>query len=282
MAMQEVEVCRALEYAEHDGVRLKGDWYAPKAPGTYPALVAIHGGGWQAGSPDGYRHWGPYLASRGYAVFAVGYRLSTPEKKVFPEALHDVRAAVQFVKGRAKALGADPERVGVIGDSAGGHLAALLALAGDHPQFAGAYGDDPHAGVPTRVKAAVTVYGVFDLYQQWQHDLLTRPRDSIVEKLLGVSAMDDKRPYFDASPLSYVSARNNSTAFLVAWGNRDDIVDHRTQSEAFLLALKQAGYFARPVVAEGAPHFWMWDPIEPASSPGLLAPSLLRFLAERL
>ena len=58
-----------------------------------PAIVAIHGGGWQIGGPFGYQYWGPYLASRGYAVFAISYRLSKPGQKAFPEALHDVRAA---------------------------------------------------------------------------------------------------------------------------------------------------------------------------------------------
>lgn len=279
----EVEIRKGVEYAVHDGVRLTGDAYLPRAAGKHPVIVAIHGGGWQAGGPIGYQFWGPYLAQRGYAVFAVSYRLSKAGQKNFPEALHDVRAAIQFVKGNAADMRLDPERVGVIGDSAGGHLAALVALAGDHPNFTGAYKSDPHAGLSARVKVAIPVYGVFDLYQQWQHDLTSRPRDSIVEKHLGVSAIDDKRPYFDASPLSYVSSKNNHTSFLVVWGTQDDIVDVETQSKAFMLALKQASYFVRPVIVDGAPHFWVWDPVsEPESHNGFLAPRLLRFLQQRL
>jgi len=278
-----VDVRKGVEYAVHDGVKLIGDLYLPKGGSGHPAIVAIHGGGWQIGGPFGYQYWGPYLAQRGYAVFAISYRLSKPGQKTFPEALHDVRAAIQFVKGRSGELGINAERVGVMGDSAGGHLAALVALAGDHPSFAGAYKSDPYASVSTKVKVAVPVYGVFDMYQQWLHDLETRPRDSIVEKFLGVSAVDDKRAYFDASPLSYVSTKNNSTSFLVVWGTRDDIVDRTTQSEAFMLALKHAGYFVRPVPVEGAPHFWVWDPVEePDSHNGFLAPRLLRFLEQRL
>jgi acetyl esterase/lipase len=276
------EARKGVEYATHDGVRLTGDLYLPKAAGPHPAIVAIHGGGWQIGGPFGYQHWGPHLASRGYGVFAIGYRLSKPGQKTFPEALHDVRAAIQFLKGRAVELRINPERVGVMGDSAGGHLAALVALAGDHPAFAGAYKSDAYSGQSTKVKVAIAIYGVFDMYQQWLHDLEHRPRDSIVEKFLGVSAIDDKRPYFDASPLSYVSAKNNATSFLVVWGTRDDIVDRATQSEAFLLALKQAGYFVRPVPVEGAPHFWVWDPVDDSSHNGFLAPRLLRFLEQRL
>src|SRR5919201_4918457 len=231
------ETRKGVEYATHDGVRLAGDLYLPKARAPPAAIVAIHGGGWQIGGPFGYQYWGPYLASRGYGVFAISYRLSKPGQKTFPEALHDVRAAIQFLKGRASELRVNPERIGVMGDSAGGHLAALVALAGDHPSFAGAYKSDPYSGQSTQVKVAIPIYGVFDMYQQWLHDLHSRPRDSIVEKFIGVSAVDDKRPYFDAPPPSYVSAKNNSTSFLVVWGTRDDIVDRVTQSEAFLFAL---------------------------------------------
>ena len=281
VAQTDHEVRKALEYAIHDGVKLSGDLYVPKAPGPHPVIVAIHGGGWQIGGPIGYQHWGPYLANRGYAVYAISYRLSKPGQKTFPEALHDVRAAIQFLKGRAGELRINPERIGVMGDSAGGHLAALVALAGDHPSFTGFKGG-PHSNLSTKVKVAIPIYGVFDMYQQWQHDLETRPRDSIVEKFIGVSAIDDKRPYFDASPLSYVSAKNNTTSFLVVWGTRDDIVDYRSQSEAFMLALKQAGYFVRPVPVEGAPHFWVWDPVDDTNPNGFLAPKLLRFLQQRL
>jgi acetyl esterase/lipase len=276
------ETRKGVEYATHDGVRLTGDLYLPKAAGPHPALVAMHGGGWQVGSPVVYQYWGPYLASRGYAVFAISYRLSKPGQKTFPEALHDVRAAIQFLKGRGAELRINPERIGVMGDSAGAHLAALVALAGDHPSFAGAYKSDAYSGQSSRVKVAIPCYGVFDMYQQWLHDLEHRPRDSIVEKFLGVSAIDDKRPYFDASPLSYVSAKNNATSFLIVWGTRDDIVDRATQSEAFMLALKHAGYFVRPVPVEGAPHFWVSDPVDETSYNGFLAPKLLRFLQQRL
>ncbi|TMH61731.1 MAG: alpha/beta hydrolase [Betaproteobacteria bacterium] len=116
------EARKGVEYATHDGAKLAGDLYLPKAQGPHPVIVAIHGGGWQIGGPFGYQHWGPYLASRGYGVFAISYRLSKPGQKTFPEALHDVRAAIQFLKGRAAELRINPERIGVMGDSAGGHL----------------------------------------------------------------------------------------------------------------------------------------------------------------
>lgn len=272
-----------VTYATHDGVALLGDLYLPEGAGPHPAIVAVHGGGWQQGTRNAYRYWGPYLATRGIALFAVDYRLCKPNQKSFPEAVHDIRAAVQYLRGSAAALKLDGRRIALMGDSAGAHLAALVALAGDAPLFAGAYRDDEFAKESTRVKAVVGLYGVYDLAAQWQHDLVARPRDQITEKFLGAAPIENRRIYFDASPLSYATRDNNQTAFLIAYGTEDDVVDIATQSTAFVTALKQAGIFVRTSIVQGAPHFWGGDPIEePGSFSGFFAPRLMRFLAERL
>ena len=272
-----------VTFATHDGVALLGDLYLPEGAGPHPAVIAVHGGGWQQGTRAGYRHWGPYLATRGIALFAVDYRLAKPNQKSFPEAVHDIRAAVQYLRGSAATLKLDPKRIALMGDSAGAHLAALVALAGDAPLFAGAYREDEFAKESTRVKAVIGLYGVYDLAAQWQHDLVARPRDQITEKFLGAAPIDNRRIYFDASPMSYATRDNNQTAFLIAYGTEDDVVDVATQSAVFLTALKQAGIFARISIIEGAPHFWGGDPIEePESFSGFFAPRLMRFLAERL
>ena len=283
MNLQEFEVRRSVEYVVHGGESLNGHLYLPSGPGPHPAVIGVHGGGWHTRNSDNYQYWGPWLAARGYALFAPDYRLSSAERKSFPEALQDIRAAVQWIKGNAIDLRVDPERVALMGDSAGGHLVSMVALAGEHPLFKEGNAGDPFGTFSTRVKAVVPVYAVLDLVQQWRHDLLARTRDPITEKLLGVSAIDDKLAYFEASPLSYVSARDNSTAFLVVWGTHDDIVDCQSQSEAFLEALKQARFYARPVILPGAPHFWCADPIDEAGShSGFLAPRLLRFLQAKV
>ena len=276
------EVQRGLEYGSHDGVRLVGDLYAPTAPGAYPAVVAVHGGGWQIGDASFYQHWGPYLAERGYALFSIDYRLIKDGKRTYPEAVHDVRAAVQFLRSRGSALKVDGDRLGLMGDSAGAHLAALVALAGD-TVFRDGYPADPYAAVSTRVKTCIGVYGVYDMAAQWEHDQVHRSADPITQKFLGVSLIDDRRRFFEASPLSYATRDANQTAFLLTWGTEDDIVDPTRQSHVFLRALKQAGFYVRPVILQGAPHFWNSDPIdEPASFPGFLAPRLIRFLQTKL
>src|SRR5262252_108192 len=161
---KEHEVATELDiaFAEHDGVTLLGDLYLPKGLEKAPVLVGVHGGGWQVGDRKFYRNWGTYLAKNGYAVFAIEYRLMKPGVKTWPGAVYDTKAAVQYVRARAAELGVDPERIGLIGDSAGAHLSALVALAGEEPHFASEYRGDPHAAVSSRVKALVGFYGVYD------------------------------------------------------------------------------------------------------------------------
>jgi acetyl esterase/lipase len=272
-----------IVYATHDGVELQGDLYLPAGAGPFPLLINVHGGYWRRGARETYQYWGPYLAERGFAGFTISYRLTKPGRKTFPEAVHDVRAAVQFMRGSAKELRLDPDRFALWGNSAGAQLAALVALAGDSSLFAGAYLQDPHAALSTSVKVLIGVYGIYDLVGQWRHSQIGNPGDNLVESFLGCSPMQNRRRYFDASPMSHAIVGNNKTAVYLSWGTEDDVVDHRAQSQEFLLALKQAGFNVRTCVVHGAPHYWLSDPIEePDSHAGFLAPRLLRFLAERL
>jgi acetyl esterase/lipase len=276
----EVETRANVEYGRHDGETLLGDAYMPRAPGKYPVIIAVHGGGWQGGSKSAYRFLGPWLAQRGYVVFSIDYRLVKAGKKMFPESVHDVRAGVQFVRSQAAELKVDPDRIALMGDSAGAHLAALAALGGE--AFGGAYKDDPYAAVSAKVKALITAYGVFDMAQQWDHDLLNRPGDNIAEKYLGAPPSVDRKLYFDASPLSYAVKSAAGVSVLLANGTEDDVVD-RAQTDAFFLALKQAGNFVRRYVMQGAGHYWLTEPLdEPGSFSAFFAPRLLRFLGERL
>jgi acetyl esterase/lipase len=279
MTKYEVGTRPDILYAVHGSVELLGDLYQPLGVDRAPVLVAAHGGGFQVGDRKFYKYWGPWLAKHGYALFSIEYRLNKPEARTWPGAVYDSKAAVQFVRANASELSLDPDRIGMIGDSAGAHLASMVALAGDEPLFSTAHRDDRHASVSSNLKAVVGFYGVYDMLAQWEHDQVTRPRDQITEKFLGGPPMADRRVFFDASPLSYVTTDKNSTRFLLIYGREDDVADAVTQSDRFLLALKQAGFFARNIVVPGAGHFWATDPIdEPGSFGAYVAPKLLRFL----
>jgi acetyl esterase/lipase len=271
-----------VEYAQHDGTKLVADLYQPKGLAKAPAIITVHGGGWQNGSRAGYRYWGTYLAKNGYVVLSIDYRLG--KAGAYPASVYDVKAAIQFVRAKAESLGVDPDRIGLMGDSAGAYLVALVGLAGSEPLFSSAYRDDPNAAVSVNVKAVVGFYGVYDMLAQWSHDQIARPRDQIAEKYLGAAPMQNRRVYFESSPISYATLDRKGTRFLLVHGTNDDVADPATQSEAFWLALNQAGIPARRIVIPGAGHFWASDPFEgePGGYGATTAPRLLRFLGEAL
>jgi acetyl esterase/lipase len=269
-----------IVYANHDGVELAGDLYLPKDAKAAPAIVAVHGGGWVQGVRSAFQFWGPYLAARGYGLFSISYRLAT-KSKTFPQAVQDVLAGVQFLRGKAPGFGLDPQRIALMGASAGAHLAALAALGGK--KFAGGYPQDAAASVDPGVKALIGVYGIYDAIAMWMNYQVQGGRDNNFEKFMGVPPMETRQLYFDASPISYATFANNKIGVLLATGTEDTLVDPKEQTFPFELALKQAGFFVRPCIVHGAPHYWMNDPIEePGSYSGFLAPRLLRFLSEKL
>lgn len=267
-------------YATRDGVALKGDLYLPAGDGPFPALVLIHGGGWQGGSPASFKTWGPFLAQQGYAAFAISYRLARPGQRAFPESLYDCKAAVQYLRGRANELRINPERIGGMGHSAGAHLVAMLALTAANASFANPY-EGPFCDLPAGLKAVVPTCGVYDLIAQWEHDQHARPKDQITERYLGGTPMDLRPTYYEASPLYHASVQNAAGgAWMVTWATADDVVDWR-QSTVFAEHLKRAGATVRPAELLGASHFWMGDTaIEQAGSYNAqFAPRLLTFLS---
>jgi acetyl esterase/lipase len=277
----EFETRLNVTYATHDSVALAGDLYLPKGAGPFPALVAVHGGGWVQGARNAFQYWGPWFAARGYAVFSISYRLAKTGSKTFPHAVQDVLAGIQYVRGNAKELNVAPDRIGLFGHSAGGNLSALAALGGR--KFAGGYPDDPHAKVSTDVKVLAGLYGVYDVAHMWGTYNAQSSGNNNIEKFIGCSLADNRQLYFDASPISYAVTANNKIAVHLSVGTEDDLVDRKANTDAFVLALKQAGFFVRTTIVQGAPHYFGSDPIdEPGSLSGFLAPRLLRFLAEKL
>ena len=268
-----VTVSRDVRYATHDGVALLGDLYQPGTPGPHAALMLIHGGAWKVGSKAAYSaSWGNYLAERGYIVFSIDYRLSKPGESNWPKALLDCKAALQYLRGNAKTMDLDPERIAVGGDSAGGQLSAMLALTQDWPAFSHRYPDDAYAGESTKVKAVIPAYGVFSMSNWWAwtkrgFDANALEKTSLDELFGGPP---DKVPaaYFEASPINYLrqSAESlkgvalpnagTSTPWFVTWGEVDPIVPAEGQSLPFIQALREAGasVVAAPVPNVG--HFW--------------------------
>src|SRR5205085_2993291 len=121
--------------------------------GRFPCVLCIHGGGFRAGSRDGYNAQIVRLAEKGYVAVTVSYRLAP--KYPFPAAVHDTKAAVRWLRANAKKYNIDPERIGVTGGSAGGHLALFLGVTSDVKEFEGDGGNPTQS---SKVACVVNVY----------------------------------------------------------------------------------------------------------------------------
>jgi acetyl esterase/lipase len=268
-AQVNAQIKRNVEYAVHDGVSLKGDLYLPVSSGLHPAMLFIHGGGFHGGSKAGYgTTWGPYLAQRGIAVFAIDYRLANARHTMWPQALLDCKAALQYLRGDAAEISVDPKRIGVGGDSAGASLAALLATTQDAPAFANRYPKDLYASVSTRVKVAVPIYGVYDMLAWEKYTSQGADNAKPLEEFFGGPPNQVPGAYFEASPISYmreaatrlgkVATPNAGTniPWFLSWGMIDTVVPPAGQSVPFVQALRDAGTKVTAVPVPNVDHFW--------------------------
>lgn len=249
------------------GADLTGDLHLPEGPGPHPILIGVPGGAWKRGHRRDLARWGAYLSRHGIGLFAIDYTRAT-NGKAFPQALHDVLAAQTFLHEKVAEFGLDEARIGIIGASAGGHLAALAALTSERP-----------------FRCLAGIYGVYDLAAHWQECLPDNPPQggSPAEYFLGAAPFHDQALYFAASPLRQITYQRNKLPVFLAWGDKDEAV-WPSQSENFYSALRQAHFPVNRCLVPGAGHFWFSQesPDEPNNFASFLAPALLRFLKREL
>ena len=242
---QDAPIQKDIAYGKAGGEALKLDLARPaKGEGPFPLVVCLHGGAWQIGSRADQHARLRLLARHGYVAASVGYRLAP--KHPYPAQIDDARAALRFLREHAREYHIDPNRVAVVGDSAGGHLALLLGLAD---------------GAPGKVQAVVNYFGPADL-RTWsatpQGEAILKAvvhgKDStaILKDLLGTA--DRKAAVMaQASPITHVDAKDPPV--LTFQGTADPLVQAE-QAKALHKALKKAGVVERLVLLEGAGHGW--------------------------
>ncbi|MEU8774880.1 alpha/beta hydrolase [Streptomyces sp. NPDC048606] len=256
-----------VTYATRPGYRPRLlDVQVPAGPGPWPVVVWIHGGGWL----EGDRRYPPptvpaellhgTVLTAGLALVSIDYRHSL--EAPFPAQLHDVKAAIRYVRRFAGAFDIDPDRIAVWGESAGGHLAALAGLTGPHtPDAAELEGAEGVGGGDTSVRAVVDWYGVSDLVALRDHPMPLMPPGvefpDPYEALLG--GTPEERPALAraASPVTYAAAGGATPPpFLLVHGRQDGLVPY-SQSEALDAALTAAGgtCYLQPV--ENADHIFL-------------------------
>lgn len=232
-----VRVYTDLVYREHGGRRVRLDVYEPVEPapkGGRPVLVAIHGGGWRGGSKSDYGRSLAPLVRQGLVVVAVDYRLSGPGAPSWPVNLEDVRASVRWVRRHASDYGIDPDRLALIGASAGGHLALLLG----------------NGSVDQRdsVCAVIDFYGPTDLAGLYASRTVA---DGALGLFLGGSPGEMPARYQTASPIRRIAP--GGPPVLIVHG-LDDTHVPLEQSRLLASALEKAGIPHRLIEIEGARH----------------------------
>ncbi|MGA2481207.1 MAG: alpha/beta hydrolase [Spirochaetia bacterium] len=235
-----------ITFGKGGDVDLTLDLARPEGNGPFPAIVFIHGGSWLQGSKADYDYPLQKAAARGYVAVTVNYRLTYETlangkaRYPFPAQIKDVKCAVRWLRANAGKYRIDPDHIGVLGFSAGGHLALLLGLTQPSDGFEG---DGGYAEYSSRVQAVVNSSGPTELGSSSTADAFTR--------FLGGTYAQVPEAYAKASPVTYV--RKDGPPVLTIHGDKDDVVS-LTQAQDLDAKMKAVGASHTLVVKKGAGH----------------------------
>ena len=246
-----VEVRLDQPYAGNTNPRQMLDLFLPKKRADskpLPVIVFIHGGGWSGGDRRAYALPAAAMASSGkYVTLSVGYRLSAEAQ--WPSQIHDCKAAVRWVRGHARELNIDPDRIGATGGSAGGHLSTLLGLTGGVKELEGDIGEFTSLG--SSVCCVVNMCGPSDLTTPLMQGDAALVDDPAVAGLIGGSLKNKLDTARAASPLTYVSSK--AAPIMTIHGTKDLRVNF-TNAERLDAALKQSGASSLLIPVTDAGH----------------------------
>ncbi|MCM2293892.1 alpha/beta hydrolase [Allorhizobium sp. BGMRC 0089] len=261
---------QTVSYKDSAGALLQADLFLPEGAGPFPLIIGVSGGGWVRGNRAALKDWGRFLAAAGFAFASIDYRRALKGQPAFPGNVEDVASGLQYFHEHGAEHGINPERIAILGVSAGAHLGALASLSAEW------------TAKPPRAFAGI--YGVYDLMAHWQADLavnsVTDPDKT--EWVLGADPFDNPLLYHQASPLRQITYARTMPVFL-CWGHLDRDVSPQ-QSAGFATALRQAGYPVSLQELPDAGHLWFSQegPQDPGSHSARVAPALLRFFRQSL
>lgn len=235
---------RDVEYSAVGGRQLM-DIVRPSEPSATPrpAVLLLHGGGFRAGSKDGYAALSKKLAEHGYVAASADYRLSP--RNQFPAAVQDAKAAVRFLRANAKKFNIDPDHIGALGGSAGGHLVLMLGLTAGVEEFEGS---GPNRDQSSAVQCVVDEYGPTDFTQSYSKSV---DAADVLPLFLGGDLNHERLEHIRASPLNWVTP--NAAPILAIHGTVDRYVAYE-QSLWLIERLVAAGVPAELETISGADH----------------------------
>ncbi len=240
-----------VEYANVGGHRLALDLFLPNGRGPFPVVMWIHGGGFALGARTD--HVPMFLVEAGFAVAAIDYRLS--DVAPFPAQIHDCKAAVRWLRAHQVGYRLDGSSIGAMGESAGGHLAALLGASGGVAVLEGTGGNP---GESSRVQAVFDEFGPTDLGAEW--DFLIATNNTILQTMiiafLGGTPAQQPVLATQANPITWVSG--DDPPFLIFHGDADPLVPV-SQSQALDTALDSAGRPSWLYIFPGVDHIGVND-----------------------
>ncbi|HEY0893637.1 MAG TPA: alpha/beta hydrolase [Cellvibrio sp.] len=252
---ESVQEIKNITYVRYGQRALQLDLYLPKSATIRqkPGIVFVHGGGWRAGFRTNFTPMAIGMAERGYVAATISYRLS-PEAQ-YPAAIHDVKAALRWLRKNAKKYDVNPAQIAVAGGSAGGQIASLTGVTNEVEKF------DPHAkksSISSAVQAIVNIDGLSDFTSEAArfHEDDPRKNPSAAGAWFGGRYAEKTELWHEASPLFYVNKNTPPILFLISAQERFS-VGHKEMIEK----MKPLGIPYQVAQIPDSPHsFWLFDP----------------------
>jgi acetyl esterase/lipase len=243
---------RNVPYTTIDGHTLQLDvFYPARQKKALPAVMIIHGGGWRSGNRQQHIPLAERLAAQGFVCFTVSYRLST--EALYPAAVHDLKAAIRWIRAHAEAYHADPTRIAALGFSAGAQLATLLGSATNVPAL-----DDSTRNMDysSAVQAVVNIDGILAFIHPESGEGNDTKATSAATNWFGYSRAENPALWQQASALTYAGKHSPPTLFL------NSSVDRmHAGREDYIAILKRCGVYTEVHTFPDTPHtFCLFEP----------------------
>jgi acetyl esterase/lipase len=249
-AGNELVIDQNIVYGKGGEVDLKLDLYRQKIhvedpTSIQPGLIVIHGGAWRSGNKESMRVFCEQFARNGYVVASISYRLIPTA--TFPSQVEDCKCAVRWMRANADTHRIDPDRIGAMGGSAGGHLAMMLGYMDDEDGLQGTGG---HEGYSSQVQCVVNYFGPFIFtIRDWK-----KSDEHLLVDFLGGTLDEAPEAYRRASPATYVDSDDAPTITL--HGTQDPLVPYG-QAALVHAYLRGAGVDSHLELVPGAAHGWL-------------------------